>query len=445
MDAKNEDSPCQSIFFNGRDSEKPGELLWVDHEKKVCEHYFNHLSKAAVKARAEEILQNKKYAGQVLDAELEFTKSSEMPDTVEGFACSKYTANYSIKVKKFRKNALISEKDLNPFQSYFKETLASTELSQPSAKQTGTLDDIFMWSILKEISINAVKMREQTMEVLVAERYPLSYAQLALLFQFLSYASPDIAKVLEYVLLPRFKSVGFPLKLRIAIYLDVTVNVSLHSLKLESPSSELMAIHYSFNKLSCLEKLNSGKYIESNRGLETLQRELMEEKKGGQATFTEQIRFKSEPQIKESRVNLAEESECLEDMTEAVDSRNELKNFADHCSLNVKTMSVVRRARNGPIKLKIRHEEKKSKGLSKPAISAVFSQDIKKIGEGAKKDFKRTMTLSKHEISAHGTGHSISRINLKKRDLLRLFRFSLRGKLAALPNKSRDVDVSLNT
>jgi hypothetical protein len=401
-------SIVQSIFVEGKDAAKPGELLWVDHENKVRESYFKEFTKQEIERRVEEIMQNRKYAGQMLGDELEFTKVSE----------HEYTSNYSIKIKKFKKGALISDKDPEPFETYFKEALERTELSQPSVKQTGTPEDILMWHLLKEISIDRMKMKEQKIKMNVTDKYPLNYSQLLLLFQFLSFMSPDISKALEFVSHPNFKIVGFPLELTINIYLDVVAHMSLKNLVLESPKDELMTLSYSPNEKNEQEDMK-----------------ITEQKKNETPTDNAKTNF----------VDMTEE-DCMDNMTEAAEGKNCLKDFATHCDLNTKTLSNIRRTRSKSTKPKINYfstitEEKKTKHLHQviPLKSVVLN-----VEERGKKGFRRTMTArGASDITAHTINHSTLKINLQKKDLLRLFRFSIKNKAGALQSKVKDVDVKL--
>jgi len=408
---------CQSILFRGKNPERPGELLWIDHEKGICENYFKEFPKIVINKRAEEILKSKKYANQILDSDLEFIKSSDTKE-IEKFICRKYTANYSIKVKKFKKGLFISEKDPKPFESYFKEALMSTDLSQPFTRQIGSAEDILMWYLLREISVNTVKMNEQAIEMMVPDKYPLNYGQLLLLFQFIAFVSPDIARALEFITQPRFKSTGFPLKLTISLYLDIVAHITLKNLRLETPKEGLMNIQSSSIKLDDLDKLNNVQPISSRV-------EIVEEQRG---------------------ITRAEESKegTLDDMLEVIGNKPILRNFSDHCGLETRILSSIKNPASMSDKkinysMTMLEENKVNYKKCTPSSSTAI-----KTSGVEKRDFKRTMTLSRpNDGSVRSGSLCLSKVNLKKRDLLRLFRFSLRTKLSILPSKVRDVDISL--
>ena len=432
---KDKSKPCQSIFFMGRGTERTGEFLWVDYEETLCEPFFKKFSEAAIKERVKEILQNKKYANQVLDDELEFIDDSSKY-MIETFLCKKHTANYSIKVKKFKKAPLISEKDPHPFKTYFKEILQNTELSQPSTKQSGTLEEIFMWALLKEISTKAVNMKDQKMEIYTSDKYPLSYEQLLLLFQFLSYVSPDITKALEYITQPRLKAIGFPLKLMIAIYLDVVAEMSLTNLKLEAPKDELMVVRCVPNKWVSLNNLNSAEHIAlyKNNLHSNEQKEV------------DQKRYKSATQFDYVRLNVVDES--TDDMIEIVEKKNILKDFADHCNLNMRTLSKLMEPQDKIGKHKTGYpaivikEKKVNRPYSNQRVStAVISKESKR----SRMNLNKTITHDRaSDLLAYNSNCNVPKVDLKKCDLLKLFRVSLRGRSAALSSKTRDVDISLN-
>eukprot|EP00826_Nyctotherus_ovalis_P061931 TRINITY_DN8873_c0_g1_i4.p1 TRINITY_DN8873_c0_g1~~TRINITY_DN8873_c0_g1_i4.p1 ORF type:complete len:321 (+),score=64.56 TRINITY_DN8873_c0_g1_i4:127-963(+) len=276
------------------------------------------------------------------------------------------------------------------------------------------------------------------MEIYVPERYPLDYNQLLLLFSLLSYVSPDIARVFEFISHSRFKTIGFPLKMTIALYMDVVLSVSLKELKLQPPKVDLMIGRQSCKCPGNLRDLSSPMYIALNASsTDTCQ-------KDDGTTASNQKRRKSETQLEEMKASSVEDS--ADDITEAAEGKNELKDFASHCSLEVKTMSKVREEKRKAGKHKINYSMTnfvRRQGANDSAQNASLAA-IPRSNGGNRKNIERTMTLGKpSDFSANASTRSISKVNLRGRDLLRLFRFSLRGRSTTDASRIRDVDIAL--
>lgn len=432
-------TPSQTLFFKGKETDNPGELLLIDNKNKSVENFFREFSKGYIEQRIDEILTNRKYAYQIRQNELEIeavlNRDKPIVEKIGQYICCKYKASYSMTNKRFRKFSLISINDFEQFETYFKQTLNSPDLFRTSLNLQNPSDEVLLCSLLREISINTMKERTYDADLYMGNQYPLDYNKLYILFYFLSYISPIVSKVLEFV--PEVKKIGFPLKASIPIYFDGIANYTIKNLTLETPPTELMTI--GGTDYTCLKM--TSKCFEENK---TPKKKMSyEETKDEISILNEQSKRKN------SNVDflLDEESKNNDDMSECAEGACNMKDFAEYCALEDKSLnrksrhkgklpfsklgycatSLVRRPKNNQAKPCI------NRGLT------VFEKE-RDLNGSLKKNIEISMS-NKSDFSPRSK--HIGKIPLNEKDIVRLFRFSQMPKTKNYSNKIKDIDVDL--
>ena len=236
------------IYYNGASSE----FMIINKENEISENFFKEFSKIEIETRADEIRKDRRCSAQVVEREIELEqvidkKNNPIIKDIEKYYCYKYEANYRITTKKFKKEIFVYEKDLDPFLSYFKEACEDFELYQSLANKSKNSDEKFIMNLIRGMSISTMKKNTHSAKIYTSEQYPLDYDQLFCLFGIVAHVSPIISRLLEFLSHSKFKEIGFPLKLRIPIYSDTIVRMSLKNLNFILPKVNLAVFTFSKN------------------------------------------------------------------------------------------------------------------------------------------------------------------------------------------------------
>ncbi len=245
-----------SILFKGRGTSRAGELLLIDHNARTVDDLFADMSEEAVEASVDEMLKDREYVNQVREREISLTQAlnrgKPVTRTVEGYACTKYTARYKMIIEKQRRQSLVTREDTTSFNDYFKHALGDIDSYHPRfcGSKTSLSGDVEAPSKnARKTSRQDVSSSEQNYKatVYVADKYPLKYNQFLPLLHVLGYTSQHIGKFVEFLSQSRFDGLGFPIKVSVPMFYTVVAHLTLKSLQFLDPAAEFMNVDSAYS------------------------------------------------------------------------------------------------------------------------------------------------------------------------------------------------------
>ena len=258
------------MIFKGRKYSKEGALIVVNHNTGTVESVFAEQTDATIEEIIQEMMKDNENSRPIEACQLSLTpvinRGKHVTQVIEGYACKKYTAQYTTMYIRNEKEENLSQDTLikhSNFSDYFNESISLIDICQSPNSVQGNVaivpDDCFdnlrrsVCNPNDEISKpprlfrssigtsgEGTKSNSIEASVWLCSVYPIKYYQIASVMHVLSYTSPHIAKFADIIARNHFDSQGFPIKLSIPLFCTMKANLILRNLQIKTLPEEFM-------------------------------------------------------------------------------------------------------------------------------------------------------------------------------------------------------------
>jgi len=431
LDFKGTDKGNYSIVLKGKDSECPGKLLLIDKMNKTVESFFSEASEEKIDKKTNEMLENRSYVSKTEETEVSLIqvcdKGGPVVKMIESCECNKFIAEYKMITKQIKQQHLNLFYEITSFNDYFE--MAKSYFNSDKEK----------------VEKDLVGNKTYKAVLYVSNKFPLKYNQFLPLLHILGYVSPHIAKISEFLSQNQLFNIGFPLKATIPVFFTVDAHITLKKFEIKTPETTFMNIDKDY--ISSLITYNHPEHteilykpinilpLESSESVEGTPIERItwssQESEGNEFLIQAEKQFQNlleQPKTPEDTLYLnsdnIEESkeEAIGELKELGLSTNVMKNFAYHCSLDMKTIDYINRIK-GPLLIK-RQSISKRTYKSAENVNGTFSSSLNRIRSSKKLE-----------------GSSSTKLEIKRKEILHKFKNFL--STSSLQKKFSDVDIRL--